>query len=319
MACDKVIKHLDSTIEDETHILMKMFQLKDDDELSEESTTVQLSIEKNVEKQPIDLRQFMTNHTNITNRISGPNLKSNNNSIIQTRRNTISTEDDDESAFLPIEFLNRDNQNRRTPRQPVQVIQQPNPEVGMETTLQMILREMTSIKGQNKDLSDQITLGSKHMQEIVEKTNADLKEEVLGVIEGKVEEVKTANQVISDKVEEVINANQVIANRVGSIEERHAEYDRMIRKMIGDNEGNDKRSLTSEMQKMMLTDAEILTEENGVSWHDLVSLDSVKGWQEEYQELLRQARNENQGEPMLPKLTAKIELGIKATTQRMHE
>jgi len=88
---DKVIKHLDSTVEDETHILMKMFQLKDDDELSEESTTVQLSIEKNIGEQPIDLRQFITNHTNITNRISGPNQRSNNNnSIIPIRRNTIS-------------------------------------------------------------------------------------------------------------------------------------------------------------------------------------------------------------------------------------
>jgi len=36
-----------------------------------------------------------------------------------------------------------------------------------------------------------MTLGSnKQTQEIVEKTNADLKEEVLGVIEGKLEEVK---------------------------------------------------------------------------------------------------------------------------------
>jgi len=61
----------------------------------------------------------------------------------------------------------------------------------------------------------------------------------------------------------------------------------MIRKMIGDNEENNKRSLTGEMQKIMLTDGEILTEKNGVSWYDLVSLDSVKGWQDEYQELLR--------------------------------
>ena len=103
------------------------------------------------------------------------------------------------------------------------------------------------------------------------------------------------------------------------IEERHAEYDQMIRKMIGDKEGYDKKVIANNIDRMMLTDAEILTEQNGVSWYDLVPLDSVEGWQNDYLELLQQALEDAQGSPALPKLTTKIELGIKAVTQRMHE
>jgi hypothetical protein len=54
-----------------------------------------------------------------------------------------------------------------------------------------------------------------------------------------------------------------------------------------------------------------------MEWFDLIDLADVKGWEEEYKEAVRVAIAANNGKPTLPRLTEKMEMGIKAVTQRL--
>ena len=97
----------------------------------------------------------------------------------------------------------------------------------------------------------------------------------------------------------------------------HESPPRLLSDLHSENDRNNKHYTKLEQRMIYELDNESEEEEPKPNWHDWLSLDATNGWEKEYKDAVHLATANNRGRLMLPNLIEKMEMGIKAATQRL--
>ena len=97
----------------------------------------------------------------------------------------------------------------------------------------------------------------------------------------------------------------------------HESPPRLLSNLQFENDRNNKHATKLEQRVIYELDNESEEEEPRSHWSDWISLDVTDGWEKEYKDAVHLATANNRGRLMLPNLTEKMEMGIKAATQRL--